>query len=63
MKPLLNRLSDPVKYGLTAFAVIWFVGLVLQQGSFLANLIFSALMGLLAGTLFWLIQRYHRNRQ
>ena len=43
------KLSDPVKYGLVVFAAIFAVGFLTGMGgSFLPNLGFSALMGVLA---------------
>lgn len=54
---------QPVKYGLIVFAAIWFAGWSTGMGgSPLPNLLFSVAMGLFAGGLFWLIQKYHGKR-
>ncbi len=52
-------LSSATKYGLVVFGAIFFVGWSTGMGGlFLPNLIFSALMGMLAGGLFALVQKY-----
>jgi len=57
-------MSQPVKYGLVVFAAIFVVGWVTGMGgSALPNFIFSVLMGLLAGGLFALAQRFNRSRR
>ena len=51
--------NDPLKYGLVVFAAIFFVGWSTGMGgSFLPNLGFSILMGILAGGCFLLVQKY-----
>ena len=53
-----------VTYGLIVFAAIWFVGWSTGMGgSFLPNLIFSVLMGLLAGGLFAIAGRLAKKRE
>ena len=53
-----NSLTDPVKYGLIVFAAIFFVGWSTGMGgSFVPNLVFSILMGLLAGGLFAIVKK------
>jgi hypothetical protein len=50
---------DHVKYGIAVFAAIFFVGFTTGMGgSFLPNLGFSVLMGILAGFLFRALKRY-----
>ena len=64
MRAWFSQLSQAKKYGLVVFAAIFAVGFITGMGgSFLPNLIFSALMGLLAGVLYSLAQKYaNRNR-
>ena len=51
--------SQPLKYGLVAFAAIFFVCWSTGMGgSFWPNLGFSASMGLMAGGCFFLVQKY-----
>ena len=55
----MNR--QPIIYGLVVFGAIFFVGWVTGMGgSFLPNLGFSAMMGVLAGAMFALVQRKSR---
>ena len=59
----MKNLNAPTKYGFVVFAAIFAVGFITGMGgSILPNLIFSALMGLLAGGLFALAQRLTGNR-
>ena len=52
---------QPVIYGVVVFAALFFVGWVTGMGgSFLPNLLFSAVMGLLAGVMFSFIQKKMR---
>ena len=52
-----------LKYGLVVFAAIWFVGWSTGMGgSFMPNLVFSVLMGLLAGGLFAIAGRLAKKR-
>ena len=54
-------MPDFIKYGLVAFAVIFFVGWTTGMGgSFIPNLLFSMLMGLFAGLLYWGAQKYFK---
>ena len=56
-------MSQPVIYGLVVFASVFFVGWSTGMGgSFGPNIIFSALMGRLAGGLFALIRKNSNNR-
>ena len=53
---------QPIIYGAVVFAAIFFVGWITGMGgSFLPNLGFSALMGLLAGGIFFFLQRKFRS--
>jgi hypothetical protein len=52
-------MNSATKYGLIVFASIFFVGWSTGMGgSFWPNLIFSILMGMLAGILFLLVQKF-----
>lgn len=54
---------QPLIYGLVVFAAIFFVGWTTGMGgSFVPNLIFSALMGLLAAGCFYLGERMRRSK-
>ena len=64
MRQWFNQFPQPVRYGMVVFAAIFLVGLITGMGgSLIPNLIFSALMGVLAGGLFALAQKLtNRNR-
>lgn len=57
-------LRSPIIYGaVTAFA-IWFVGWSTGMGGgFLPNLVFALMMGLLAGVLFMIVQKFAKPRE
>ena len=58
MPDFLKSLPDHIKYGLIVFACVFFVGWSTGMGgSWLPNLGFSALMGLMAGFLMKLVKR------
>lgn len=58
----MNR--QPLTYGAVVSAVIFFVGWITGMGgSFLPNLGFSVLMGILAAVCFWLVQRFAGGRE
>ncbi len=53
-----SNLPDNYKYGLIVFAAVFFVGWSTGMGgSWLPNLLFSMLMGLLAGWLFGYVKK------
>lgn len=52
-------MPHPLIYGLVVFICIWFVGWITGMGGgWIANIVFSALMGVLAAGLFALVKRY-----
>ena len=58
------NLPQPVVYGLVVAAAIFFVGWSTGMGgSFVPNLIFSAVMGIFAGVLFTAAKRYAGRRR
>ena len=64
LKSLTGGLPRAVSYGLVVFAASFVVGWITGLGgSPLPNFWFSALMGLLAGGLFALAQKYAGNRK
>ena len=57
-------MKEPVTYGVVVFAAVAFVGWSTGMGGgLLPNLGFSALMGILAGVLFALVQKYARRKE
>ncbi|MEM7240983.1 MAG: hypothetical protein AAF429_02260 [Pseudomonadota bacterium] len=57
-------MPDFVKYGLVAFAVIFFVGWITGMGgSLLPNHFFSLLMGVFAGVLYLLAEKYFKRKK
>ena len=58
MMSYFKALPDHYKYGIIVFVCVLFVGWITRMGgSFLPNLAFSALMGVFAGFLFYLVKR------
>ena len=56
-------MQQHVKYGLVVFVALLFVGWITGMGgSLVPNLVFSAVMGVMAGGCFWLVVKYVRNR-
>ena len=55
----MNRFRQPAIYGVVTAGVIFFVGWSTGMGgSVLPNTGFSVLMGVFAGFLYWLVQKY-----
>lgn len=55
----MNRFRQPFIYGAVTAGVIFFIGWSTGMGgSLLPNIGFSVLMGVFAGILYWLVQRY-----
>ena len=60
----MSNFPDYVKYGTVAFVVIFFVGWVTGMGgSLIPNLLFSLLMGLFAGVLYLLAQKFFQSKE
>ena len=60
----MSNFPDYVKYGTVAFVVIFFVGWVTGMGgSLIPNLLFSLLMGLFAGVLYLLAEKYFKRKR
>ena len=57
-------MPQPLIYGAVVFVAIFFVGWITGMGgSFLPNLGFSLLMGVLAAVCFWLVLRFAGKKQ
>ena len=55
----MSGFRQPFIYGAVTAGVIFFIGLTTGMGgSLLPNIGFSASMGVFAGVLYWLVQRY-----
>ncbi len=58
----MNRVRQPFIYGAVTAGVIFFIGWSTGMGgSLLPNIGFSVLMGVFAGILYWLVQKYAKS--